>query len=42
MIKLQNRVGSVGRLSLETVEVAAEPTLQTSVLEKGLRLMMYS
>lgn len=34
MIKLQKRVGSIGRLSLETMEVAAEPTLQTDVLAK--------
>lgn len=30
---MQKRVGSIGRLSLETMEVAAEPTLQTDVLE---------
>ncbi len=34
MIKLQRRVGSIGGLSLETMEVAAGPTLQTDVLEK--------
>lgn len=28
MIESQRRVGSVGGLSLETTEVAAEPTLQ--------------
>lgn len=28
------RLGSIGGLSLETMEVAAEPTLQTDVLEK--------
>lgn len=34
MIKLLKRVGSTGGLSLETMEVATEPTLQTDVLEK--------
>lgn len=33
---VEKRVGSVGRLSLETMEVAAEPTLQTDVLEKQM------
>lgn len=32
-VELQKRVGRAGGLSLETVEVAAEPTLQTQVLE---------
>lgn len=33
---VEKTVGSVGRLSLETMEVAAEPTLQTDVLEKQM------
>lgn len=34
MIKLPKRVGSIGGLSLETMEVVAKPTLQIDVFEK--------
>lgn len=33
MIKLQKRVGRIGGISLETMAVAAELSLQTDVLE---------